>query len=83
MDIWKYCVMLYTLLFRYQISELSFMLQGFLPVEALVVEVEAWGLGGRTAKDIQTSYKKREQLFTDQRRKVIYIQFKLRYFTYN
>ncbi|PQQ21521.1 uncharacterized protein Pyn_14878 [Prunus yedoensis var. nudiflora] len=44
--------------------------QGFLPVEALISEVEVWGLGGRSAKDLQDSYKKREQLFTDQRRKV-------------
>ncbi|KAM1017391.1 hypothetical protein ACFX13_047712 [Malus domestica] len=44
--------------------------QGFLPVEALVSEVEVWGLGGRGAKDVQDSYKKREQLFNDQRRKV-------------
>ncbi|KAL0323176.1 UNVERIFIED_CONTAM: hypothetical protein Sangu_1936900 [Sesamum angustifolium] len=44
--------------------------QGFLPVEAAVLEVEAWGLGGRTAREIQASYKKREELFTEQRRKV-------------
>ncbi|KAL2241974.1 uncharacterized protein LOC105159329 isoform X2 [Sesamum indicum] len=44
--------------------------QGFLPVEASVLEVEAWGLGGRTAREIQASYKKREELFTEQRRKV-------------
>ncbi|CAN0906399.1 hypothetical protein LINGRAHAP2_LOCUS24222 [Linum grandiflorum] len=44
--------------------------QGFLPVEAWVSEVEVWGLGGETARSAQTSYKKREQLFTEQRRKV-------------
>jgi len=44
--------------------------QGYLPVEALVLDVEVWGLAGKTAKDIQTSYKNREQLFTEQRRKV-------------
>ncbi|GFY86227.1 TLD-domain containing nucleolar protein [Actinidia rufa] len=44
--------------------------QGFLPVEALILDVEVWGLGGRTTKEMQTSYKKREELFTDQRRKV-------------
>lgn len=44
--------------------------QGFLPVEASVLEVEAWGLGGKKAKEIQASYKRREELFTDQRRKV-------------
>ncbi|KAL6522050.1 hypothetical protein OROMI_031927 [Orobanche minor] len=44
--------------------------QGFLPVEASVLEVEVWGLGGRNALKIQASYKKREQLFTMQRRKI-------------
>ncbi|GFQ07189.1 hypothetical protein PHJA_002863000 [Phtheirospermum japonicum] len=44
--------------------------QGFVPVAASVLEVEAWGLGGQSALKIQDSYKKREQLFTDQRRKV-------------
>ncbi|XP_027091389.1 uncharacterized protein [Coffea arabica] len=44
--------------------------QGFLPLEASVLEVEVWGLGGRTAKEVQNSYKKREELFTEQRRKV-------------
>ncbi|KAF7141971.1 hypothetical protein RHSIM_Rhsim06G0023700 [Rhododendron simsii] len=44
--------------------------QGFLPVEALILDVEVWGLAGKTAKDVQTSYQKREQLFTEQRRKV-------------
>ncbi|KAL3514745.1 hypothetical protein ACH5RR_027462 [Cinchona calisaya] len=44
--------------------------QGFLPLEASILEVEVWGLGGRTAKEVQNSYKKREELFTEQRRKV-------------
>uniref|UniRef100_A0A5B7CE16 TLDc domain-containing protein n=1 Tax=Davidia involucrata TaxID=16924 RepID=A0A5B7CE16_DAVIN len=44
--------------------------QGFLPLEALVLEVEVWGLGGRTAKEVQTKFKKREELFTEQRRRV-------------
>ncbi|CAK9178436.1 unnamed protein product [Ilex paraguariensis] len=44
--------------------------QGYLPFEARVLEVEVWGLGGKTAMEIQTSYKKREELFTEQRRKV-------------
>ncbi|KAE8654034.1 TLD-domain containing nucleolar protein isoform 2 [Hibiscus syriacus] len=44
--------------------------QGFLPVEALISEVEVWGLGGKNAKEVQNSYKKREELFTEQRRKV-------------
>lgn len=47
--------------------------QGFLPVEALISEVEVWGLGGRGAKELQNSYKKREELFTEQRRKVTYL----------
>ncbi|XP_022769137.1 uncharacterized protein LOC111312793 [Durio zibethinus] len=45
-------------------------IQGFLAVEASITEVEVWGLGGRTAKEVQNSYKKREELFTEQRRKV-------------
>ena len=44
--------------------------QGFLPVEALILEIEVWGLGGKAAKEVQSSYKKREELFTEQRRKV-------------
>ncbi|CAI0435318.1 unnamed protein product [Linum tenue] len=44
--------------------------QGFLQVEALISEVEVWGLGGEAARSVQTSYKKREELFTEQRRKV-------------
>ncbi|THU64089.1 hypothetical protein C4D60_Mb01t22780 [Musa balbisiana] len=43
---------------------------GFLPVEAPVVEVEVWGFGGKTAKEQQDFYKKREMLFSEQRRKV-------------
>ncbi|PHT51446.1 hypothetical protein CQW23_11193 [Capsicum baccatum] len=44
--------------------------QGFLPVEASILDVEVLGLGGKRAREIQTSYKKREELFTEQRRKV-------------
>ncbi|KAL5557913.1 hypothetical protein UlMin_034124 [Ulmus minor] len=44
--------------------------QGFLPTEALALEVEVWGLGDKRAKEVQDKYKKREQLFTNQRRKV-------------
>ncbi|RDX57874.1 hypothetical protein CR513_62850 [Mucuna pruriens] len=44
--------------------------QSFLPVEGLISEVEVWGLGGKVAKEVQNSYKKREELFTEQRRKV-------------
>lgn len=51
----------------------EYMFQGFLPVEALISEVEVWGLGGNAAKDVQNSYKRREELFTEQRRKVSYI----------
>ncbi|XP_057987587.1 uncharacterized protein LOC110666284 [Hevea brasiliensis] len=43
--------------------------QGFLAVEALISEVEVWGLGGRTAKEVQASFKKREELFIEHRRK--------------
>lgn len=46
------------------------MFQGFLPTEAHISEVEVWGLGGKAAKEVQNSYKKREELFTDQRRKI-------------
>ncbi|GAB2293869.1 hypothetical protein Dimus_028080 [Dionaea muscipula] len=44
--------------------------QGFSLVEASIIEVEVWGLGGKRVRDMQTSYKKREELFTEQRRKV-------------
>ncbi|XP_057518072.1 uncharacterized protein LOC130798992 isoform X1 [Amaranthus tricolor] len=44
--------------------------QGYLPTEASVVDVEVWGLGGKRAKEIQILYKRREDLFTEQRRKV-------------
>ncbi|KAI4320952.1 hypothetical protein MLD38_034383 [Melastoma candidum] len=44
--------------------------QGFLAVDGSILEVEAWGLGGSSSKESQTSYKKREQLFTEQRRRV-------------
>ncbi|XP_021722543.1 uncharacterized protein LOC110690026 isoform X2 [Chenopodium quinoa] len=44
--------------------------QGYLPVEASVLDVEVWGLGGKTAREIQMSYQKREELFTEQRRTI-------------
>lgn len=44
--------------------------QGFLPTEASIMEVEVWGLGGRSAKQTQALHKRREELFTEQRRKV-------------
>ncbi|KMS99635.1 hypothetical protein BVRB_1g022040 [Beta vulgaris subsp. vulgaris] len=44
--------------------------QGYLPTEASVLDVEVWGLGGKKAKEIQDSYRNREALFTEQRRKV-------------
>ncbi|KNA23091.1 hypothetical protein SOVF_028010 isoform B [Spinacia oleracea] len=44
--------------------------QGYLPTEASVLDVEVWGLGGKTAKEIQISYQKRENLFTEQRRTI-------------
>ncbi|EES13035.2 uncharacterized protein LOC8082554 isoform X1 [Sorghum bicolor] len=44
--------------------------QGYLPVEASVLDVEVWGLGGETIKRQQNLYKKREDIFSEQRRKV-------------
>ncbi|KAI3745981.1 hypothetical protein L6452_08396 [Arctium lappa] len=44
--------------------------QGYLATEAQVYEVEAWGLGGGKARKVQNSLKKREELFTEQRRKI-------------
>ncbi|PKA48772.1 hypothetical protein AXF42_Ash018714 [Apostasia shenzhenica] len=44
--------------------------QGYLPVEASLVEAEAWGFGGESSKKLQNAFKKREELFTEQRRKV-------------
>lgn len=49
---------------------ISFLGQGFLPVEASILEVEVWGFGGKAAKEKQDVYKKRENLFSEQRRKV-------------
>ncbi|KVI07804.1 TLDc [Cynara cardunculus var. scolymus] len=45
-------------------------LTGYLATEAQIFEVEAWGLGGEKAKKVQNSLKKREELFTEQRRKI-------------
>ncbi|XP_020576338.1 uncharacterized protein LOC110021948 [Phalaenopsis equestris] len=44
--------------------------QGYLPVEASLMEAEVWGFGGSSAKEQQDTFKKRENLFTEQRRKV-------------
>lgn len=44
--------------------------QGYLPTEAQVLDVEVWGLGGKKVKEAQNSFLKREQLFTEQRRKI-------------
>ncbi|OVA12851.1 TLDc [Macleaya cordata] len=44
--------------------------QGYLPSEASITEVEVWGLGGEKVKEQQNAYRNREQLFTEQRRKV-------------
>jgi len=49
------------------------MFQGFLPVEGIISEIEVWGFGGKEAREVQNSYKKREELFTEQRRKVSYL----------
>eukprot|EP00262_Sarcandra_glabra_P010806 TRINITY_DN2625_c3_g1_i1.p1 TRINITY_DN2625_c3_g1~~TRINITY_DN2625_c3_g1_i1.p1 ORF type:complete len:563 (-),score=83.42 TRINITY_DN2625_c3_g1_i1:165-1778(-) len=44
--------------------------QGFLAIEAAILDIEVWGFGGKTAKEDQGAYKKREQLFSEQRRTV-------------
>ncbi|KAI3942516.1 hypothetical protein MKW98_013168 [Papaver atlanticum] len=44
--------------------------QGVLTYEASILEVEVWGLGGEKVKEQQDAYRKREELFTEQRRKV-------------
>ncbi|KAI3873290.1 hypothetical protein MKW92_015066 [Papaver armeniacum] len=44
--------------------------QGYLPTEASIFKVEVWGLGGGKVREKQNQYLKREQLFTEQRRKV-------------
>ncbi|KAJ0966947.1 hypothetical protein J5N97_023864 [Dioscorea zingiberensis] len=44
--------------------------QGFLAVEASLLDAEVWGLGGKAVKDRQDEYKNREVLFSEQRRKV-------------
>ncbi|XP_066346206.1 uncharacterized protein [Miscanthus floridulus] len=44
--------------------------QGYLPVEASVLDVEVWGLSGEATKRQQNVYKKREDIFSEQRRKV-------------
>ncbi|CAN6482569.1 unnamed protein product [Victoria cruziana] len=44
--------------------------QGYLAVEGSILDVEVWGLGDKSAKQGQNAYKKREVLFTEQRRKV-------------
>ncbi|PUZ49356.1 hypothetical protein GQ55_7G319300 [Panicum hallii var. hallii] len=44
--------------------------QGYLPVEASVLDVEVWGLGGEATRRQQNVYKKRENIFSEQRRKV-------------
>lgn len=44
--------------------------QASLTTEASIFDVEAWGLGGKTAEQGQATYKQREQLFSEQRRKV-------------
>jgi len=46
-------------------------MQGYLPVEASVLDVEVWGLGGEATKRQQNVYKKREDIFSEQRRKVL------------
>lgn len=48
------------------------LLQGYLPVEASVLDVEVWGLGGEATRRQQDRYKKRENIFSEQRRKVLF-----------
>lgn len=44
--------------------------QGYAPVNGDVLEVEVWGLGGKAAQEQQQAYRRRENLFIEQRRKV-------------
>ncbi|VAH37309.1 unnamed protein product [Triticum turgidum subsp. durum] len=44
--------------------------QGYLPVEASILDFEVWGLGGQTTKRQQDIFKKREDIFSGQRRKI-------------
>lgn len=44
--------------------------QGYLPVAASILDFEVWGLGGQTTKRQQDIYKKREDIFSGQRRKI-------------
>jgi hypothetical protein len=48
----------------------SIVMQGYLPVVASILDVEVWGLGGQTTKRQQDIYKKREDIFAGQRRKI-------------
>eukprot|EP00850_Spirogloea_muscicola_P013800 SM000095S25014 [mRNA] locus=s95:559996:562927:- [translate_table: standard] len=43
--------------------------QGYSTVEGQVLDVEAWGLGGKGAQAQQEAYQQREALFSEQRRK--------------
>ncbi|VAH52606.1 unnamed protein product [Triticum turgidum subsp. durum] len=44
--------------------------QGYLPVAASILDFEVWGLGGQTTKRQQDIFKKREDIFSGQRRKI-------------
>lgn len=44
--------------------------QGYLAVKGRVSKVEVWGLGGFSADEQQAVYQHRENLFSEQRRKV-------------
>lgn len=44
--------------------------QGYGPVKGRVGEVEVWGLGGAAADELQAKYQHRENMFSEQRRKV-------------
>jgi len=44
--------------------------QGYGAVKGRVGEVEVWGLGGASADELQAKYQHRENMFSEQRRKV-------------
>ena len=40
-------------------------------MKASIEEVEVWGIGGQQAEDKRLAYQQREELFAEQRRKVL------------
>lgn len=51
-------------------KEVCFVGQGYGAVKGIVGEVEVWGLGGARADEDQAKYQHRENMFSEQRRKV-------------